>query len=473
MIKIVVSMLKDLATFSILWIIQLFIFACIGFLIFGELPEYSGLTDTVILLLQTSLGQWDFSIYNELEIGATFGIIFHVIVIIMNLILLLNLVIAILTETYIRFSKVKLGLYYDGVVDAISSLKYDKQYGAMITAVPPFNVLMFLVTPLFLFTKNPRRLKQINHTLTLITYMPIAFILTVIFFAINICLIPFAYLFAIAHKIKLCFSPRIHRSSKELLTDLGIFVVLGVVFLSLSQLTDIYYFVKQLFYWKAQKLDQHKVDSISITAFTTLEKVVKGMLHEIQLDPRRDQTFVSSISLIKKLRDALCVQKCIQILIFGKFINNENMNDPTRTIETESPLTRLKIFNQMKKIIQRCTDEEGYINIKNFAALINEIRIKINIELQKQKFMDYKKNSESQQDSSMRRMAKTVTATDTKGKSTGRSYTSEQGRNYQVKHANLPQSLKRIQNKILLDFSLINPVGVIEAIEKGIDDDDD
>jgi hypothetical protein len=44
----------------------------------------------------------------------------------MNLILLLNLVIAILTETYIRFSKVKLGLYYDGVVDAISTLKYDK-----------------------------------------------------------------------------------------------------------------------------------------------------------------------------------------------------------------------------------------------------------------------------------------------------------------------------------------------------------
>ena len=63
------------------------------------------------------------------------------------------------------------------------------------------------------------------------------------------------------------------------------------------------------------------------------------------MDPRRDQTFVSSISLIKKLRDALSVQKCIQILIFGKFITNENMNDPTRTIETESPLTRLKIFN--------------------------------------------------------------------------------------------------------------------------------
>jgi len=189
------------------------------------------------------------------------------------------------------------------------------------------------------------------------------------------------------------------------------------------------------------------------------------------MDPRRDQTFVSSISLIKKLRDALSIQKCIQILIFGKFITNENMNDPTRTIETESPLTRLKIFNQMKKIIQRCTDEQGYINIKNFAALMNEIRIKINIELQKQKFMDYKKNNESQGSSFMRKTIKQGVTT--QSKSNLKSQASEQGKQYALKHANLPQSLKRIQNKILLDFSLINPVGVIEAIEKGIDDDDD
>lgn len=56
MIKIVVAMLKELSLFSILWIIQLFIFACIGYLIFGELPEYSSLANTLILLLQSSLG---------------------------------------------------------------------------------------------------------------------------------------------------------------------------------------------------------------------------------------------------------------------------------------------------------------------------------------------------------------------------------------------------------------------------------
>jgi hypothetical protein len=200
----------------------------------------------------------------------------------MNLILLLNLVIAILTDTYIRFSKVKLGLYYDGVVDAISSLKYDKRYGAMVTAIPPFNVFMFLLTPIFLMVKNPRRLKKINHTLTLITYLPLAFILIIVFIAGNTLMMPFAYLYALIHKIKLCLAPRIHRSRRSLVTDLLVFLVLGLVLLSLCQLSDIYYFTKQLFYWKVQKLDQHKVESISITAFKALEDVIKQIQTEIK-----------------------------------------------------------------------------------------------------------------------------------------------------------------------------------------------
>lgn len=105
MLKIIVAMLKDLGTFSILWVLQLFIFACIGSLLFGELPEYSSLPDTLILLIQTSFGTWNFEIYKDLKIGSKVGIVFHVIVIIMNMILFLNLVIAILTETYARFSR--------------------------------------------------------------------------------------------------------------------------------------------------------------------------------------------------------------------------------------------------------------------------------------------------------------------------------------------------------------------------------
>lgn len=167
----------------------------------------------------------------------------------MNMILFLNLVIAILTETYSRFSRFQLGLYYDGVVDAISSLKYDKRYGSLITAVPPFNFLTCFLVPLFALIKNPRRIKELNNVATMATYIPIAFILIIIFAVLNICLIPFAYVFALVHKMKLCLSLRIHRARKELILDFILFFILGIVLLSLSQITDIYYFTKHLFYW--------------------------------------------------------------------------------------------------------------------------------------------------------------------------------------------------------------------------------
>ena len=51
------------------------------------------------------MGQWDLTIYDNLKLGSTVGQVYHLLVIILNLILLLNLVIAILSETYVRFAE--------------------------------------------------------------------------------------------------------------------------------------------------------------------------------------------------------------------------------------------------------------------------------------------------------------------------------------------------------------------------------
>jgi len=81
--------------------------------------------------------------------GRHFGEIFHIIVIILNMVLLINLVIAILSETYTRLSEQKLGLYYDGVIEVIPAYKYRKFYGALIAACPPFNLLILPFLPIF------------------------------------------------------------------------------------------------------------------------------------------------------------------------------------------------------------------------------------------------------------------------------------------------------------------------------------
>ncbi len=117
---------------------------------FGELPEYYNLWDTFIMLLQSSLGDWNFKIYDDLSIGSNVGVLFHVIVILMNLVLLLNLVITILSDTYSKLSYQSRGLFYDGLVSAIPAYNYDKHYGALIITAPPFNLLVIPLIPVFL-----------------------------------------------------------------------------------------------------------------------------------------------------------------------------------------------------------------------------------------------------------------------------------------------------------------------------------
>ena len=96
----------------LLFTIQLIAFSCVGILSFGNLKEYETLQDALIMFFVTAMGELDLTIYDELGPGKKYyGIVFHIVVIIVNLVLLLNLIIAIMSDTYRLFADVKLGLY--------------------------------------------------------------------------------------------------------------------------------------------------------------------------------------------------------------------------------------------------------------------------------------------------------------------------------------------------------------------------
>ena len=61
-----------------------------------------------------------------MTIGRTYLLIFEI----FNVIVLLNLVIAILSTTYSDLNQYSLGLYYDSLVKAILQRKADYYYGA-------------------------------------------------------------------------------------------------------------------------------------------------------------------------------------------------------------------------------------------------------------------------------------------------------------------------------------------------------
>ena len=117
LIRTTMAMLQDLMIFFMLFTLQLIAFSCVGILAFGMLKPYETLWDAFILQFSTSMGVFDFNIYNDMgETKKYYGIAFHGVVLLANMLLMLNLVIAIMSDTYSRLSEVQLGLYSVGII---------------------------------------------------------------------------------------------------------------------------------------------------------------------------------------------------------------------------------------------------------------------------------------------------------------------------------------------------------------------
>lgn len=105
----------------------------------------------------------------------------------------INLVIAILSDTYIRLAEQKLGLFYDSIIEVINDKKYKKYYGALIAAVPPFNLFVFPFLPMFAFTSNKKKLRCLNNSLARVVFAPFAGLAALCFAFLNLLLVPIAY----------------------------------------------------------------------------------------------------------------------------------------------------------------------------------------------------------------------------------------------------------------------------------------
>ena len=141
--------------------------------------------------------------FEALSFGMVVGEIFIVIVVIINNVVLLNFVIAIQADTYAKFTQSSLGIYYDGVIARIPIYEDDSRFGGLIVGTPPFNILAFFMIPFYCCVKDEKTLRWGNDLFTRMMFAPLAILITLAFMAINLVLLPFAYLSAIVQKIYL------------------------------------------------------------------------------------------------------------------------------------------------------------------------------------------------------------------------------------------------------------------------------
>jgi hypothetical protein len=126
-------------------------FAIIGNINFlFDLKEYHGLFESCLTVLDASIGNYDFNLYNSIE-GKEFLQIFgdfYIIAIVVTFnILILNLIIAILSNTYNMFDTKSIGLYLSKILQARDDMEFDENYGALLLCMAPLNFIVLPFVP--------------------------------------------------------------------------------------------------------------------------------------------------------------------------------------------------------------------------------------------------------------------------------------------------------------------------------------
>lgn len=217
MFKIISIMIKDLLQFFVIWTIVILMFTCVAMLAFGELEAFQSFFDVFLIYFESCVGSWNLKIYQSPSIHLAdqenkfvlededsqtlvnkswieqFGKGYHVLFLIINLILFLNFVIAILSQTYTTYEDKRLGLYYEVVISKFSTYKYDPKYGFLVCTQPPGNALALPLSWLVLIIQHDVFIKKFNTFMSHILFLPVAAYQTIFFIVTNALFVPMAY----------------------------------------------------------------------------------------------------------------------------------------------------------------------------------------------------------------------------------------------------------------------------------------
>lgn len=141
MVKTLGSMLVDGAIFLLLYVFIFIIFTSAGQLLFNELTGFSDFSESSKTLFGASLGNFDYVWFDNMtEVSPYTGYVFLTIFLLFTMVLLLNFLIAILSNTYANLNDVKNALYLRKVLFLRQRYDYHRLYSAILFGIPPLNV---------------------------------------------------------------------------------------------------------------------------------------------------------------------------------------------------------------------------------------------------------------------------------------------------------------------------------------------
>lgn len=215
LVKIVSKMAGDFFNFVVLYSIMIIMFGVVGNLNFAvTLPqEFGKLFTSIITVLDASIGNYSFDIFKKIILNqqlVLIGDLYIITIVICFNILILNLIIAILSNTYNMFDTKSKGLFLSKILNSRDEMAYDENYGAILLTMTPLNIVTLPFVPYAMFKKPS---KEMNRYLTILQYSFYIIVIYAIFLVGSIVMTPIAYLKSISIKVQLLLEAK--KNSKE------------------------------------------------------------------------------------------------------------------------------------------------------------------------------------------------------------------------------------------------------------------
>jgi len=374
LVKIVGKMLGDFLNFFILYAILVIMFAIVGNLNFiFYLSEFTGLFESCETVLDASVGNYNFEMFKVIknnDFMTVFGDFYTIAIVVTFNILILNLIIAILSNTYNQFDTKSTGLYLSKILNARDEMTFDDHYGAILLSMTPLNVAVMPFVPYALF-KKPHPI--LNQLMMIIQWAVFILIIYAIFFIGSLLMLPFAYLKSLSVKAQLIFKGQnLRESVLNKLYFVG-FMAFGFPSLIFSLGADMVYFWRNNFRSNLKKIIIERQRS-TLTNDTIREL---KMLCSKYSDQKIKSVY--SIDLVKTFRKNFQVKENLQYLLFGQMIPEEGFgNNSALAGGHENRIVSLKTANlrahtQQKKqqeniqmqVTQSKYEIEQYNNVKS------------------------------------------------------------------------------------------------------------
>jgi len=312
--------------------------------------QFRDFSTTIITLIGAFMYKFDTENFNT-SVSKTFGSISIIIFVCISGVLLINLLIAMLSNVYENLSVLVDASHRSVLISLYRKYKWDEENGYLIFLYTPFNVLNILVMPFsFCFNDKKKFNSAICNVYFFIFYFPYMFI-TLAFYLFLI--IPFCYLKGVINVIRYQLNLRITKMAKFM--KILKWILFGYYYLIYIYLRDIYYVVKTIF------LKSNKKENVT-----------------------------------NRIKNSL---KPNDVVIFLKFIHSRKTDEPN---DIHSLFLDYLLFEQQKKAENdnRLKERTDYISKLNIAAknirdkmISNKPSIALKLKPEKNNYFSVSKNS--------------------------------------------------------------------------------